>query len=461
MFFGIFYAEIRTPPEPGPEFTAREACLRIAVKSAAKSPKGGFGGIGKIERASENFEGAQGLDIWFYAKNSPAISRGEAVEGKFIVRKAEDDGGGFYKYLKSRNVYFKAYSAEEIQIEPAGFPHSLYNKIRAYIEGKLSPCVCGESLKRGMGAMRAMFLGDKSALDAEAKDGFKLTGTMHIFAISGLHVGLLAAIIFMLLSPARLPAKAKPAISLPILFLYVNACGAPPSAMRAFIMIATVWISSVFGRKPKPFAGLAAAFAISLLINPSSLFDAGFALSYSVVAAIILYAGDLCEFLRGKFAGARGFELKNPGLLRRAALKCQDLLVAGACIALAAIIASAPLCSCYFGYVPLMSVFYSIPFVLGATFAVSCAAASAVLPAFLCAWTNAAGAFILEIMLRLAKFGASYGFVLSAKISPEAAFLAEAATIAAMLLAPQIKSPLRWLAPPAVSALAILTAFIF
>ena len=231
--------------------------------------------------------------------------------------------------------------------------------------------------------------------------------------------------------------------------------------MRAFIMIAAVWLSCLFARKPKPLAGLAAAFALSLLISPQSLFDAGFALSYSVVAAIILYAADLSEFLLMKIEKARGFELKDPGLFRRAVLKSQRWLVAAACIAIAALVASAPLCSCYFGYVPLLSVFYSIPFVLGATIAVFCAAASVALPAFLSPIANAAGAFILEIMLRSAEFGASYGIVLSVKIAPEAAFLAEAAIIAAMLRCARINSPLRWLAPPAISASALLTALIF
>ncbi|MBO7522092.1 MAG: ComEC/Rec2 family competence protein [Opitutales bacterium] len=461
LFFGIFYAQARAPIMPYPQFTAREARLELRVKNAAKSAKGGYGGMAKIESASENFELARGMDIWFYAKNIEPIFRGERLEGVFIVREAEKDGG-FYEYLKNRNALFKAYAAEGIKVSPAGFPCSFYSKARAFMEQKLEiaprgPCLVAD----GGRALKAMFLGDKSALSREEKDGFKLTGTMHIFAISGLHVGMLAAIIYAVLALARLPAKIKPAISLPILFLYVNACGAPPSAMRAFIMIAAVWIACAFARKPKPFAGLAAAFMISLLINPGSLFDAGFALSYAVVAAIVLYAADLNEFLLRKIESGRGFELKEPNIFRRIFLKCEGWIVAGLCIAVAALAASAPLCSYYFGYVPLLSVFYSIPFVLGATIAVFCASASVVLPAFLCPATNAAGAFILEIMLRSAEFGASYGFVLNAKIAPEAAALAEAAIVAAMLFCARIKSPLRWLVPPAISALAISTAFIF
>lgn len=455
-------AIISIPPQnPYPDFTSRESELEILAVRANRNSKGASYGVGKILEASKNFEKARGSEIWFYAKDSRDISRQDKIKGRFIVRKVEKEDG-FNNYLLNRNIYFNAYSAEEIKIESAKFPYSLYKSASKYIAEKLSVFYSrAEAEKEGARAFRAMILGDKSYLSENAKNNFKLTGTMHIFAVSGLHVGMLASIIYFILSSARIPKKAAPFISLPVLFLYVNVCQAAPSAMRAFIMISAVWISCAFLRKPKAFASLAAAFFISLAFNPSNLFDAGFTLSYSVVFAIILYAAELDESISQKIQNFRGFELKNPPLPRRIYLKCERWLIMGLCVGISAMLASAPLCSCYFGYVPLLSAILSIPFVLGATAAVACGAASIVLPDFLCPVTNSAAAFILEIMLNSAKIFSDFGMALNIKISPIAAFAGEWAILASLIFYPKIKGFAKWLLPPATSAITLLSAVIF
>lgn len=455
-------AIISIPPQnPYPDFTSQEAELEIFAERAGRNEKGASYGIGKVLSASKNFEKAKGSKIWFYAKDAKDIWQGDKIRGSFIVRKVEKEEG-FNNYLLNQNIFFNAYSAEKTEIESAKFPYSLYKSAREYIAEKLGTFYGGANAENeGARAFRAMILGDKSYLSKDAKNDFKLTGTMHIFAVSGLHVGMLASIIYFILNLLRVPKKAAPAISLPILFLYVSVCQSAPSAMRAFIMISAVWISSAFLRKPKTFASLVAAFFISLAFNPSNLFDAGFALSYSVVLAIVLYAVELDEALSQKIQNLRGFELKNPPLPRRIYLKCERGIIAGLCIGIAAMFASAPLCSCYFGYVPLLSAFLSIPFVLGATAAVACGAASVVLPNFLCPITNSIAAFILEIMLNSAKIFSDLAVVLNVKISPVAAFACEWAILASLFLYPEIKSPAKWILPPAITAATLLSAAIF
>ena len=455
LFFGNFYASRRIPQMPYPDFTAREARLEILVKSASQNEKGASCGIGKILSASENFKDAEGFDVWFYAKNSEPLFRGEKIKGEFVARQAEKNGG-FGEYLQSQNIFFNAYTPEKIEVSQAAFPYSFYKKIRLYIGRKLGLC----RREGGSSAARAIVLGDKSALGAAEKQNFRLTGTMHIFAVSGLHVGMLAGLVYFALRLLRVSARAKPFASLPILFLYVNVCGAPPSAMRAFIMIAAVWLACAFRRKPKPFAGLVAAFLTTLLINPSCLFDAGFALSYSVVAAIILYAIPLSETICKYLDARKGFELKRQNFFKRFCKKARDYAVIGLCIGLAAFFASAPLCSCFFGYVPLLSALYSVPFVLGATAALGFGVLAVASPAALAYYFSAAAAFILEIMLRLANFGASFGIVLNVKIPMGAALLGEFAILAALMQYPKIQNGAKWLLPPSISALALLCAAI-
>ncbi len=449
------------PPNPYPDFTSQYTYLEIFAERVSLNEKGASYGIAKILAASKNFEKAKNQEIWFYVKNNNKISRGDKIKGNFIIREVENEEG-FNTYLLNQNIFFNAYTADKVEVENAPFPYSFYKSINSYIQTKLSIFKSENSASEvGALATRAMILGDKSYLSKEAKDDFKLTGTMHIFAVSGLHVGMLASIIYYILNLVRLPRKLAPFVSLPILWLYVNVCQATPSAMRAFIMIACVWLAHAFLRKQKTFASLVVAFLISLLYRPSNLFDAGFALSYSVVFAIVLYATEMDELIKQKINSWRGFELKNPPLLRRFYLKSESYILLALCIGFSAMIASAPLCSYYFGYVPLLSALLSIPFVLGTTGAVFCGTASVFLPDCLCFITNSIAAFILDIMLKLAHICSNLGFVLDVKISPLAAFIGIWTILISFVYYQKIQSPLKWFLPPSLTIITLLSALIF
>ncbi len=145
------------------------------------------------------------------------------------------------------------------------------------------------------GVLRAMLLGQKQALGDGQRELFRHSGTMHLFAISGLHIGVIAAGLHALLSLLRLPRPVHFTASLLILWLYVDITGTMPSAVRAFIMVAAFQSAFIFRLPGNPLAALAAAAGIVLLFAPMQLFSASFQMSYGIVAALLLLGLPLAE----------------------------------------------------------------------------------------------------------------------------------------------------------------------
>jgi competence protein ComEC len=167
----------------------------------------------------------------------------------------------------------------------------------------------GEILSRGLerqpalaGSLRAMMLGQKQELSEEQKTQFQLSGTMHLFAISGLHIVVIAVALHGVLALARLPRAGQFIIGLIALWLYVDITGASPSAVRAFLMIALTHATLVFRWPVNPVATLSFAAFFTIVMDPMQLFSASFILSYGIVAALILLGLPLAESWMEKHA---------------------------------------------------------------------------------------------------------------------------------------------------------------
>lgn len=145
----------------------------------------------------------------------------------------------------------------------------------------------------------AMTLGWKTALTGEVNDPFMKSGTMHIFAISGLHIALIAGILVSLLRVTRVPRAWCGAVVIPLIWFYTGATGWQSSAIRSTIMM-TIIIGGWSLRRPSDLLNsLAAAGLVILLWEPQQLFQASFQLSFFVVLSIALFMPPL-EKLRDR-----------------------------------------------------------------------------------------------------------------------------------------------------------------
>ena len=132
-----------------------------------------------------------------------------------------------------------------------------------------------------------MMLGEKSFVPRALIDTFIDAGVMHILAVSGLHVGIIAGFLILLFGMLRIPKKAKYIFVLILLASYVSVSGFRPSVMRATIMFSILIIGKMIDRNRNVFNSLFFAALIILLINPLTLYDSGFLLSFFVTFFII------------------------------------------------------------------------------------------------------------------------------------------------------------------------------
>ena len=134
----------------------------------------------------------------------------------------------------------------------------------------------------------AMALGDKSALTHEIRDTYSVSGASHVLALSGLHLGIIYGLLWLLLPHRRWPAVSQSVILIAI-WLYVLLVGMPVSVVRSAVMLTVYGILSIAHRNKMSVNALAFTAIIMLLWNPEWLFDIGVQLSFMAVLAILLF----------------------------------------------------------------------------------------------------------------------------------------------------------------------------
>lgn len=146
--------------------------------------------------------------------------------------------------------------------------------------------------------LAGLVLGTTSDIPDDLQDEFRQTGTFHLFSVSGLHVGMLGVILWQLLRVLRLPRGWAVVAIVPVLFFYAFLTGWKPSSVRAAVMASIVLLGMVSWRQPIALNSLCAAGFFVLAQSTAELFNPGFQLSFSVVAAILLIAPPLQDWIR-------------------------------------------------------------------------------------------------------------------------------------------------------------------
>ena len=135
-------------------------------------------------------------------------------------------------------------------------------------------------------AASALLLGNRDLIAANVRDDFVESGTMHLMAISGLHVGILAALVLLCCRIGRCSVPLSALIVVGVVVFYAVLTDARPPVLRATLLIMLAAVSRVAFRTVDLINVLATAALILLLSNPSDLFDVGAQLSFLSVAGI-------------------------------------------------------------------------------------------------------------------------------------------------------------------------------
>ena len=134
----------------------------------------------------------------------------------------------------------------------------------------------------------AMALGDKSSLTKDLKETYSMTGASHILALSGLHLGIIYALLSLLVVGRRWQMITQVAIILSI-WAFVFLTGMSTSVVRSAIMLTVYALLAIGHRQKMSVNTLAFTAIVMLLVSPQALFDVGFQMSFMAVFSILLF----------------------------------------------------------------------------------------------------------------------------------------------------------------------------
>ena len=147
------------------------------------------------------------------------------------------------------------------------------------------------------GLLAALLLGTRGRIDTSTYEAFRRTGLSHFISLSGMHMAILASILWMTCRYTGLSKPYRAAVCIGLIILYVLAIPPRPPSLRAAIICCFFFLSIIIRRKPNPLNTLSLAAIILLLAQPTSLFQAGWQLSFSCVAGIILFYKSIENFI--------------------------------------------------------------------------------------------------------------------------------------------------------------------
>lgn len=136
---------------------------------------------------------------------------------------------------------------------------------------------------------QAILLGARERLDSNVYDDFVRTGTIHLLVVSGLHVGVLALVIWAVVCSGLLPRQTGLLLTACLVVSYAFVTGGRPPVMRATVIVVLTLLSYLLGKKVSPVNLLSAAVLAVLAISPTEVFRSGTQLSFLCVATLAAY----------------------------------------------------------------------------------------------------------------------------------------------------------------------------
>ncbi len=215
-------------------------------------------------------------------------------------------------YLARQQIYYILSVKKDGQIEildrnQGNFLKAQSLKLRDYLKSILIRYLS----KNETGLMQAILLGDRSYIAPPLRELFIHTGTVHILAISGLNVGIVAGLFLLILKLIPMDRRWQILLTIILLIAYCFLTGSSPSVVRATIMSVIFLGSFILEKNTNTFHSLCLAAFLILLMNPLNLLDVGFQLSFICVWAI-LFIYPLLTKMGEKIKFKKGKEMDSP-----------------------------------------------------------------------------------------------------------------------------------------------------
>ena len=201
------------------------------------------------------------------------------------------DEFNYKRFLAAKGIHFRQFLGKKllvIPLKPSNELNFAMEHLRYYFAGMIDQYVQGPESKQ---IALALLLGQKESLGKEVKQAYSATGTQHILAVSGLHVGIIYSILLLPLSffkqKGQALQKSYLILVLGLIWIYALMTGFSPSVVRAVVMFSLVTLGQMRKRKPSIWNILAFSALLLLVLDPAIQTDLGFQLSYLAVAGIV------------------------------------------------------------------------------------------------------------------------------------------------------------------------------
>lgn len=201
------------------------------------------------------------------------------------------DEFNYKRFLAAKGIHFRQFLGKKLQVLPVKPSNELnfaMEHLRHYFAGVIDQYVQRPESKQ---IALALLLGQKESLGKEVKQAYSATGTQHILAVSGLHVGIIYSILLLPLTffkqKGQLLQKSYLVLVLGLIWIYALMTGFSPSVVRAVVMFSLVTLGQMRKRKPSIWNILAFSALLLLVLDPAIQTDLGFQLSYLAVAGIV------------------------------------------------------------------------------------------------------------------------------------------------------------------------------
>ncbi|WP_179004858.1 ComEC/Rec2 family competence protein [Winogradskyella forsetii] len=196
----------------------------------------------------------------------------------------------YSKYLELQQVYHQLYLNSNTILKLSDSKSTIYgyaDALRTTINLKL---VEAGFEKDALSIMNALLLGQRQMIDKSVYNNYVNSGTIHILAVSGLHVGLILWILNFLFRPLlylKYGNFIRPFILIIILWTFAVIAGLSPSVTRAVTMFSVISFAMHLKRRTNIYNTLVISAFLILLIKPTFLFAVGFQMSYLAVLGIV------------------------------------------------------------------------------------------------------------------------------------------------------------------------------
>lgn len=199
----------------------------------------------------------------------------------------EVKGDSYAEYLFTEDIRFTANTGE---FTLAGKSNNVFLRLNARLFDCLHENLSGDEANIAY----ALLTGNSGGMDGDLLTAVRKGGIAHIFAVSGLHIGILYAAVSLAFRFCR---KYRVIPALAVTLCYVALCGFSVSSVRAFLMCAILGVYGAIGRKTDFLQSIGVAALAVLVYSPAQWLAVGFRLSFGACLGLALFSGTLTRAL--------------------------------------------------------------------------------------------------------------------------------------------------------------------